>query len=252
MLTPRSFLVKEPEFAFSSPSQKVRLLVFFRRLIWFVQFNQFTSVRELVCHWEINLIPATSSISAQKNSIFPRSDGDSTKSQRRNAAINTHRTSWIKQMPRTSKNVGMVAENIPGNRLFHQKMRICNCHCAANPNENLELNPLPDRPWRKVGNIEIGWGDYSSRYLEIVKLILQTSNTLIGKLKSLFARCGIPEEIVSDNAGQFTSTHFKEFAKKYGFTYTIVSPHFPQANGAAGRAVKIEKRILRQPDIFLA
>ena len=34
----------------------------------------------------------------------------------RNAPIITHRTFWIKQMPRTSKNVSMVAENIPENR----------------------------------------------------------------------------------------------------------------------------------------
>ena len=33
LLTPRWFLVKEAEFTFSSPSQKIRLLVFFRRLI---------------------------------------------------------------------------------------------------------------------------------------------------------------------------------------------------------------------------
>ena len=60
MLTPRWFLVKETEFAFSSPSQKVRLLVFFHRLIWLVEFNQFTSVREFVRLWEINQISATS------------------------------------------------------------------------------------------------------------------------------------------------------------------------------------------------
>ena len=52
-------MVKETEFAFSSPSQKVRLLVFFHQLIWLVQFNQFTSLQKFVRQWEINLISAT-------------------------------------------------------------------------------------------------------------------------------------------------------------------------------------------------
>ena len=85
-----------------------------------------------------------------------------------------------------------------------------------------------------------------------MKISPLTSNTVIGKLQSLFARWGIPDEIVCDNAGQFTRRHFKGFAKKYGFPYTTVSPHFPQANGAAESAVKIAKRILRRLDIFLA
>lgn len=119
---------------------------------------------------------------------------------------------------------------------------------------------MPDRPWQKLGTdilklegeYYLVVTDYFSRYLEIARLNPLTSKTIIGKLREIFARWGIPEEIVSDNGGQFTSTYFKEFAKQYGFTHTTVSPHFPQANGAAESAVKIAKRILRQPDIFLA
>ncbi len=59
------------------------------------------------------------------------------------------------------------------------------------------------------------------------------------------------EEIVSDNGELFTNTYFREFVKKYGFTCTTVVHHFPQANGAAKRAMKIVKKILQQPDIFL-
>ena len=128
------------------------------------------------------------------------------------------------------------------------------------PQRKFETNSFADKLWQKVGTdiLKLNGGYYLvmtyyfSRYSEIVKLSPRTSNTVIGKLKWLFARWGIPDEIVSDNAGQFTSTHFKEFAKKYGFICTTVCPHFPQANGAAESAVKIAKRILRQPDIFLA
>ena len=54
-------------------------------------------------------------LSVHKNSIFPRSDSDSTKSQSGNATINTYWTSWIKQMSRMRKNVSMAAKNIARN-----------------------------------------------------------------------------------------------------------------------------------------
>ena len=49
--------------------------------------------------------------------------------------------------------------------------------------------------------------DYFFRYLEIVKSSPRTSN------KKVIKKSVRPDEIVSDNAGQFTSAHFKEFAQ---------------------------------------
>ena len=93
---------------------------------------------------------------------------------------------------------------------------------------------------------------YFFRYLKIVKLSPLINKTVIGKFPNVFTRWGIPDEVVSDKVEQFTSTYFGEFTKKYGSTCTILSPHVPHANGAAENAVKIGKKILRQPDIFLA
>lgn len=45
-----------------------------------------------------------------------------------------------------------------------------------------------------------------------------------------FTRWGIPDKIINDNGGQFTSIYFKEFVKQYRFTHTTVSPPFPQTN----------------------
>ena len=72
----------------------------------------------------------------------------------------------------------------------------------------------------------------------------------------IFARYGIPQEVVSDNGSQyantrnlFDSTHqFKEFAREWGFQHTTSSPEHPKSNGAAERAVQTAKRILKKAE----
>ena len=68
----------------------------------------------------------------------------------------------------------------------------------------------------------------------------------------MFSRWGIPEELVSDNGTQFSSQEFKLFADKYTFKQTFSNPQYPQDNGAAESAVKMEKKILKQEEIFNA
>ena len=63
-------------------------------------------------------------------------------------------------------------------------------------------------------------------------------------MKSIIARHGIPEEIITDNEPQFAAAKFKQFADKYGFRHKTSSPHYPQANGEAERAVKTIKQLL--------
>jgi transposase InsO family protein len=93
--------------------------------------------------------------------------------------------------------------------------------------------------------------DYFSRYLEIAYLNSLTSDTVIGKFRNILARWGIPEELVTDNGGQFVSESSRQFSRQYGFKHTTTNPHYPQANGEAESAVKIAKRIL-QDNVFIA
>ena len=69
---------------------------------------------------------------------------------------------------------------------------------------------------------------------------------MITRIKSIFARHGIPEVVVSDNGPQYTSQAFEDFAKDYQFYHQTSSPYYPQSNGEAERAVKTIKELLKK------
>ena len=77
--------------------------------------------------------------------------------------------------------------------------------------------------------------DYHSKYPEVVQIQSTTSRSVIETLKQLFARHGIPNEVVSDNGLKFTSTEYTIFANTYGFKQIYSSPLYPRSNGQAER-----------------
>ena len=147
----------------------------------------------------------------------------------------------------------------PGlNRQLEELVRSCSKCCRdrfqhAEPLMNTEL---PSLPWKKVTTDLFYWKsstyllivDYYSRYIEISKLNGQSSLQVITHTKSIFARHGIPQEVVSDNGPPYSSFEYKQFAAQYGFTHTTSSPRYPQSNGEAERAVKTVKSLLKKSD----
>jgi len=140
-----------------------------------------------------------------------------------------------------------------------------NC-TACRLNEKNRAEPLiptqlPELPWQKVasdlleykGNMYLVVTDYYSRYVELAKLTCITSPSIIGHLKSIFARHGIPVAMVTDNGPQYSSSVFKEFSREYGFTHVTSSPRFAQSNGHVERAVQTVKSLLKKcNDPYLA
>jgi transposase InsO family protein len=83
------------------------------------------------------------------------------------------------------------------------------------------------RPWQSVATDLFVWNitnyvlvvDYYSNYFEIAQLANTKSSTVIQHIKSMFARYGIPEVLISDNGPQYSSEEFRQFATTWGFIH---------------------------------
>ena len=149
----------------------------------------------------------------------------------------------------------LVEENLP--ITDHQKEEL---RRASQRKEPLVTTPVPDLHWQRIGvdlcqferHEYLVMVDYHSRWIEILHLTTATSSAVIAKMKDVFASLGFPQEVFSDNGPQFVSEQFRQFAKKCDFNHITSSPHLPNSNGEAERAVKTAKSILRQEDPWLA
>ena len=111
---------------------------------------------------------------------------------------------------------------------------------------------IPTRPWSQVGAdlIEINnlvLVDYYSGFIEINLLPNgTTSKEIVTNCKSQFSRHGIPDKLITDNGPQFSSTTFKQFSQDYAFQHQTTSPHYPQSNGMAEKAVQTTKNLMKK------
>ena len=85
----------------------------------------------------------------------------------------------------------------------------------------MNSSPLPELPRQRVGMDLFEWRrimyliiiDYYSWLIEVAKLDRATAIQVVTHCKSVFARHGIPEEVVSDNGSQFDSNAFRLFSQ---------------------------------------
>ena len=120
----------------------------------------------------------------------------------------------------------------------------------------LQPTKTPDCHWQKIamdlfelnGQSYLLVVDYCSCWIETVQLKQTTSVAVIEHCKSIFARFGIPEVVLSDKGQQFKSRKFLKFSQDYSFTHLTCtcSPYHPQGNGVAERAVQTMKNLLKK------
>ena len=115
-------------------------------------------------------------------------------------------------------------------------------------------HPVPSKPWQKVGSDLFQYGtkhfliiaDYYSLFPEVYLLPKTKAQDVIEVTKDVFARHGIPEEMVTDNGPQYKSRQFKSFAKGWEFQHTTSSPRYPRSNGFAESMVKSVKNLIKR------
>ena len=91
--------------------------------------------------------------------------------------------------------------------LLVKRCQICSKYQKSNVKEPMIPHAVPDRAWEKVGTDILQFAgkdylvvtDYYSKWLELVSIPDKTAFTVIHRLKSLFARYGIPDTVCSDN-----------------------------------------------------
>ena len=133
------------------------------------------------------------------------------------------------------------------------KCSTCNSYRRKQQQESLIPHPVPHRPWQKLGADIFSLKnkdyllivDYYSKYPEISMLHDKTASSVITSMKSVFARHGVPDEIMADNM-PFASKDMTTFAKDWNFNIIISSPHYAQSNGQAKRTIQTVKSLLKK------
>ncbi|UYV79597.1 K02A2.6-like, partial [Cordylochernes scorpioides] len=132
--------------------------------------------------------------------------------------------------------------------------RICQ-ESASMPPSTISEWTWPEKPWHRLhldlagpfmGRMFMVLVDAYTKWLEIVIIKDITSRTIIGHLREIFARFGLPELLVTDNGRQFVSSEFEEFTKINSIRHTKTSPYNPSTNGLAERYVREFKTSLRK------
>ena len=87
--------------------------------------------------------------------------------------------------------------------------------------------------------------DAHSKWPEVHIMSSTTAAKTIAVLRELFARYGLPHQLVSDNGPQFAAEEFTMFLRVNGVKHIKYAPYHPASNGAAERMVQMMKQSLR-------
>lgn len=112
----------------------------------------------------------------------------------------------------------------------------------------------PTAPWQRIhvdyagpflDRMFLVMVDAYSKWPDVFMVKSATTTKTVKVLRTLFARTGLPERLVSDNGSQFTSDEFPSFIGRNGIKHTTVVPYHPATNGLAERFVQSFKQSMK-------
>ena len=122
------------------------------------------------------------------------------------------------------------------------------------------LHPLPviSTPWRRIAIDIVGKlprtqngnsyiltiMDFATRYMEAIPLKRVDADTTCSALMEVFARYGIPEEVLSDNGCNFIANVTETLMKMLKIYHIKASPYHPETNGMLERSHQVLKKTL--------
>ena len=115
----------------------------------------------------------------------------------------------------------------------------------------------PERVWQRVhldfaekgGQQFLLAVDSHSKWLEVFMMPdIKTGRTL-DALRSMFARYGVPEVVVTDNGPTFTSAEFGDFMRMNGVRHKRTPPYHSASNGQVERCVRTLKESLSRSEL---
>lgn len=124
----------------------------------------------------------------------------------------------------------------------------------APPHAPLTPWEFPSRPWQRLhadfaeykGKHYLVVVDAHSKWIEVFQMNSTAAKFVIEKFREIFARFGLPLQMVTDNGPPFSSHELRDYFTKNNIIYTPISPYRPKGNGAAENAVRTVKNCIKK------
>ena len=135
----------------------------------------------------------------------------------------------------------------------------CQATAQPNPPEPLQSSPLPGCVWDKLkidfygplpsGQYILVILDCYSRFPEVEILTSISAKSVIPRLDSMFARHGVPSQVISDNGPPFQSNEFHWYMVAMGIQHTTSTPLWPQGNAEVEAFMKPLGKAIRTANV---